>query len=219
VLYRDDAGNLGYLKAGRAQLAPLTTLPVAISELRFGDFDADGRTDMFYTQNNEWHVWYGSTRAWHPTPVQTSNKPIGELLFGNFDDVPGTDVVGINSDGWTYSSSARGGWVKFNKRLSRTFANAIAIDLNGNGRTDILVDHDGESWNFSRDGRSELQPVQTGIAASRVMKRLKDLPFGRFDGETTERVICFRYDNDALFVWRGLSQGLPFSKRSAVNMK
>jgi hypothetical protein len=174
---------------------------------------------MFYTKDNEWHVWYGSNRAWDPTPVQTSNKPIGELLFGSFDDEPGTDVAGINSDGWAYSSSARGGWVRFNKRLSRSFANAIAVDLNGNGRTDILVDYDGESWHFSRDGRGELERVQTGLAASRLVKRLKDLPVGRFDGGMEDRIISFRHDNDALFVWRGLLQGLPFSKRSSVNMK
>lgn len=219
VLYRDDAGNLGYLKAGRGHLAPLTTLPLAISGLRFGDFDADGLMDMFYTKDNEWHVWYGSTRDWDPTPVQTSGKPIGELLFGDFDEEPGTDVVGINSDGWAYSSSARGSWVRFNKRLSRSFANAIAIDLNGNGRTDILVDHDGESWNFSRDGRGELEPVQTGLPGSRLEKRLKDLPVGRFDGGREDRIITFRYDDDALFIWRGLLQGISFSKRSMVNMR
>lgn len=46
VLYRDGAGRLGYLKSGRAELAPLTTVPVPTKDLRFGDFNGDGTTDI-----------------------------------------------------------------------------------------------------------------------------------------------------------------------------
>ena len=219
VLYRDDAGQLGYLKSGRGALKPLTMLSVPITDVRFGDFDADGRTDMFYTLNNEWHIWYGATRAWNPSPVQTSIKPIGELLFGDFDDTPGTDIAGINSDGWVYSSSARSSWQHLNKRHINSFAHAIAIDLDGNGHTDILADFDGESWFYSRDGRGDLTLLQSGVNSFRVVGRLKTLPFGRFDGGTEDRLICFRYNSDALFIWRGLAEGIPFFKRSAVNMR
>ena len=54
-----------------------------IKDLRFGDFDGDGKTDIFYTRDGQWNVWYGSTRAW--TPTQSARSAVSQLLFGEFD--------------------------------------------------------------------------------------------------------------------------------------
>jgi hypothetical protein len=217
VLYRDSSGNVGYLKGGRGGLVPLTSAPVAMKELRFGDFDADGLTDIFHTQGGHWHVWYGRTRTW--TQTQDSSKPISELLFGEFDGVRGTDVVGVNNSGWSYSSAATGGWVRFNGKLTRSFAKAVAADLDGNGKTDILVDFDGEEWRYSRDGRTGLDTRQFGIRSSRLKAPLKRLPIGRFDGGMEDRIITFMAGDNRFRIWRGLLDGIAFFPRSSQPMR
>jgi hypothetical protein len=64
VLYRDGSGNLGSMRSGIASLVNFTTTPVLMKDLRFGDFNGDRKTDIFYTRNGQWWIWYGHTRAW-----------------------------------------------------------------------------------------------------------------------------------------------------------
>ena len=188
MLYRDPSGRLGYVKSGTdAPVTPLTSLPVPIKDLRFGDFDGDGLTDMFYTRQNQWQVWYGRTRTW--TPTQTSGKPISELLFGEFDGVRGTDVVGINGDGWAYSSASTQSWARLNGRLTSSFSKAVAADFDGNGWTDIAIG-DGQTWRWSRDGRTPLAVMRNGDSRL-TYPALNRLPIGRFDGGARHKVISF----------------------------
>ena len=228
VLYRDPSGRLGYVKAGTdGPVTPLTSLPVPIKDLRFGDFDGDGLTDMFYTRQDQWQVWYGRTRTW--TPTQTSGKPISSLLFGEFDDVRGTDVVGINGDGWSYSSASAQSWARLNGRLASSFSNAVAADFDGNGRTDIAIG-DGQTWRYSRDGRSPLEVLRSGDRRL-PYRALNRLPIGRFDGGTQHKVISFsltaegtpgniRYSpGEWLVMWRGPGSGGNFSARSSQTMR
>ncbi len=228
VLYRDSAGKLGYVKSGSAApVTPLTSVPVALRDVRFGDFDGDRLTDMFYTRRNQWQVWYGRTRRW--TPAQTSDKPISGLLFGEFDTVRGTDVVGINSSGWSLSSAATGRWAKLNGRLTSSFSQAVAADFDGNGRTDIAVG-DGQKWRYSRDGRSALMTLRNGNKVL-TYPALNRLQVGRFDGGTRDKLISFnlspygtpgnvRYrPGEWLVIWRGLGSGGDFSARSAQTMR
>ncbi|HVH46089.1 MAG TPA: VCBS repeat-containing protein, partial [Labilithrix sp.] len=135
VLYRDAAGNLGFLESGRVPLQPLTTTPEPMENLRFGDFDGDGTTDIFYTRNGQWNVWYGSVKAWRPT--QTSSFPISAFLFGEFDAQKGTDVAAVTDDKWQISSGSTGSWTELNSLRRSTFGGAVVADFDGDGRTDI----------------------------------------------------------------------------------
>ncbi len=182
---------------------------------------------MFYTRRNQWQVWYGRTRRW--TPAQTSDKPISELLFGEFDNVRGTDVVGINSSGWSLSSAATGRWAKLNGRLTSSFPNAVAADFDGNGRTDIAIG-DGQKWRYSRDGRSALTTLRNGNKVL-TYPALNRLQVGRFDGGTRDKVISFNLNpygtpgnvryrpGEWLVIWRGLGSDGDFSARSSQTMR
>jgi hypothetical protein len=188
VLYRDPAGALGYVDSGRAApLTPVTTSPVPIKDLRFGDFDGDSRTDIFYTLGGQWNVWYGRTRTW--TPTQTSSQPISGLLFGEFDDVHGTDVAAVTAHDWSYSSASTQSWARLNRRVADSFATAVAADFDGNGRTDITFG-DAETWRISLDGSAPLTLLRDGSVMEPYA--LKGMQIGRFDGGTRAGAIGFQ---------------------------
>lgn len=226
VLYRDGSGNLGYLKSGRADLARLTRSPVAIKDLRFGDFDGDGLTDIFYTRDRRWNVWYGSTRAWKR--VQTSRAPISELLFGEFDDVRGTDVASVQNDAWSYSSGATQRWARLNSKRTSSLAKAVAADFDGNGRTDIAF-LDGRKWLYSRDGRSPLVVMRSSaIAPSKPLLIGTFVPAsaGSRRAQVAKWVDVVRPNVASplaaglrLIVWRGLGTGDAFTMLSQQNMR
>ena len=228
VLYRDSKGNLGYLKSGRFDLVPLTHTPAPIKELRFGDFDGDGLTDIFYTRKREWHVWYGSARAWRQ--VGGSVTPISEMLFGEFDDVRGTDIAAVRNNQWSYSSGATERWARLNGKRTDSFKGAVAADFDGNGFADIAY-IEGKKWYLSRDGRSPLAVVRTDNAPTAA-----PLLIGTFvsvDGTYRGAQVVKWVDNTDpvrpnqahdpfglwLAIWRGLGTGDGFSRLSAQNMR
>ncbi|HVE67104.1 MAG TPA: VCBS repeat-containing protein [Solirubrobacteraceae bacterium] len=213
VLWRDGGGRVGYVKSGRGALLPLTGTPVGIRELRFGDFDGDSKTDIFYTRRDQWHVWYGATRQWRE--VGSSSKSIAQLLFGEFDAVRGTDVVGINGDGWAYSSAATSPWARMNRRLTSNFDRAVAGDFGGDGRSDIAVS-DGQKWRWSLDGRGELINLRNGASSPRH-KPLKQLLIGKF--ETHDRDLVISFDGLRLYMWGGIGTLPAFRMRSEEAMR
>jgi FG-GAP-like repeat len=200
VLYRDPQGNVGMLRSGREDLVPLTTSPVPIKDTRSGDFDGDGKTDLFITHQGLWRIFRGSTHLW--TPGNSSNKPISELLFGEFDRVRGTDVAAVQSGGWVVSTAANSNWNFLNIKLADTFKRAIAADFDGNGLTDIAFTRLGR-WNFSPDGRG--QPRLLGMPA---VARESGV-IGRFD-KASPRAMMIHNPPDFLGfysrhfkIWRG----------------
>src|SRR5262249_55650292 len=111
---------------------PLTTSPVSMSEMRFGDFDGDGLTDMSYTRDRQWRIWYGNLKDWRD--AQNSGFPISDLLFGEFDAVKGTDVAAVTGGKWQMSSAALSSWTVLNPAQSRSFRGAVVADFDGDGR-------------------------------------------------------------------------------------
>ncbi len=226
VLYREPNGRLGYAKGGRGAVLPLTTVPVGIDELRIGDFDGDGRTDLFYTRRGGWHVWYGSTRTW--TRTQTSAKAVDDLLFGEFDGVKGIDVLTVLRRGWSYSSGATRAWAALNGKPADSFDRAVAADVDGNGRTDVLVE-DGRRWRLSRDGRSALTQVRNDVALLAYPSLKRRMLVGRFDGGTQDLVVTFEVraggtgvrTGRRLVSWRMNRPGAPntFAERSRQDMR
>jgi hypothetical protein len=219
VLYRAGDGAVGFLKGGREALKPLTTAPVPMKDLRFGDFDGDGLTDIFFTRDRQWQVWYGRTRQW--TPVQTSSASISELQFGEFDRERGTDVAAVVGGEWSYSSGATQPWARLNRhKLTRSLSGAITADFDGDGRTDIAY-RDNFRWNYSPNGRGEPITLRKGFEPA------KDLLVGRFDGGSRAQLVrwepvpslassllAHRFE-----IWRGLGSGDAFVTRSTQSMR
>ncbi len=208
VLYRDSAGNLGYVKSGRAaNVTPLTKLPVPIKDLRFGDFDGDSRLDMFYTQNKQWRISYGRSSPRRFVNAQTSVSPIDELLFGTFDNVPGTDVVAVKNAGWMYSSSGTGSYTKLNNRLTNSFRGAVVADFDGDGRVDIGFNGD-EKWAWAPSGQGSARLLRRNASTP-----IQNVLFGKFDRQPRVQGLTYSADGLRFIAWRGLGSKDAFERR------
>jgi hypothetical protein len=209
VLYRDAAGNLGFLKSGRVPLQPLTTTPEPMANLRFGDFDGDGLTDIFYTHGGQWQVWYGRLKDWQPT--QTSSFPISAFLFGEFDAVKGTDVAAITGGKWQISSGSTGSWTPLNTLRRSSFHGAVVADFDGDGRSDIAFDEGRQMWSYSRGGAGPLESLREGDGQSVTYPELNRLLVGHFDGDPRAEVISYYVRSgeslpvfpNHFMIWRG----------------
>ena len=213
VLYRSDDGQVSYFNGVVGNLVPLTTTPVPMAKLRFGDFDGDGRTDIFSTSGGRWRIWSPVTGLWRDGAA--SSKPVEGLLFGEFDSVRGTDVVGVNANGWAYSSGATGPWRRMNGRLTKTFANAVVADVDGGPGSDIVIGGKGSSWRYSRDGRSALKPLRAGSGT------VEQRRVGRFDGGRRDGIVSFGYApyRKRLGLWRSREGGNGALSFAGQNMR
>ncbi len=86
---------------------------------RFGDFDGDGRTDVFRISGSQWQFSSGGAGPWQNLPMVDST-PIDNLRFGDFDGDGITDVFSVIAVGgtnqWRWSRSGRRSW----QNLART---------------------------------------------------------------------------------------------------
>ncbi|HET7544388.1 MAG TPA: VCBS repeat-containing protein [Polyangiaceae bacterium] len=209
ILYRDGAGNLGYLRSGRVSLQPLTTTPEPMPKLRFGDFDGDGLTDIFYTRDRQWQVWYGSSKSWQPTA--TSGFPVEDFLFGEFDAHKGTDIAAVTGGKWQISSGATGSWTVLNDRRKSSFRGAVAADFDGDGKSDIAFDDGARGWIYSKGGASPLIALREADGQSATYPELSDLLVGHFDGDPRAEVVSYYSPSgeslpafpNHFMIWRG----------------
>lgn len=123
---RDDlffaGGGSWYVSSGgSASFLEANTSSKGIDELRFGDFDGDGLTDVFAIESTVWKVSYGATSGWTPLAASLTGS-VDNLFVADFDADGHADIgkiTDIHSSGpgnvtsWTFSISHGGGtgWV------------------------------------------------------------------------------------------------------------
>ena len=189
-----------------------------MKELRFGDFDGDGLTDIFYTRNGQWQVWYGRTRQW--TPVADLGRVDLRAAVRRVRRRARDGRCRGDERPWSYSSGATQPWARLNRKLTSSLSGAIAADFDGNGRTDIAY-RDGRKWSFSPNGSGEPITLRKGIESA------KGLLVGRFDGGS--RAQLMRWESvpplvsellpHRFEIWRGLGSGDAFVTRSTQSMR
>ncbi|MEO8410043.1 MAG: VCBS repeat-containing protein [Propionivibrio sp.] len=160
----------------------------SIENLRFGDFDGDGKTDVFFTtpvegsNNQQWQFSSGGNGAFTKLRI---GPPLAKLGFGDFDGDGKTDVFIIepHSLGLSLMQFSSGGVAGFEDL--RTVRSDLAEDIfflrfgdfDGDRTTDVFTWIPGNmivQYVMSSGGRSEFK----NLARGRV-----PVGFGDFDGD------------------------------------
>ena len=145
-------------------------------KLAVGDFDGDGKDDLFLATGAAWYYSPAGKVEWRFLNAQTD--ALDSLLFGDFDGDGRTDVFKLQGQDWMVSWGGASPWEKINQSNVQ-FSNLAVGDFDGDGRADIFYS-DGHSWFVSSGGSGPLTPFATSSF------RVPDLRFGDFnhDGKT-----------------------------------
>ena len=83
--------------------------------MRFGDFNGDGRTDVFGVVGDDWMVVYGGTQSWSRLRTKLTNN-VNDLVVADFDGNGRADVATSSHDGlyfdWRISSGGVANWAR-----------------------------------------------------------------------------------------------------------
>jgi hypothetical protein len=146
------------------------------SRLGVGDFDADGKQDLFLATGAAWYYAPAGKAEWRYLNARTDK--ITNLLFGDFDNDGRTDVFTQHNYSWDVSWGGASPWETINVSWAILGDTAIG-DIIGDERDDVFYS-DGQTWQVSDGGVGQFTHLNTsGYRVSR-------LRFGDFnaDGKT-----------------------------------
>jgi hypothetical protein len=144
-----------------------------IAEIAGGDFDGDGRGDVFLATGTAWYASYGGETEWRY--LRPSRLRVADLAFADMDSDSRTDVVWNGSNGYiTYAP--RGGLSQYLITATPApLAQLRFFDMTGDGRTDIFR-VSGASW-LVFDGATGSWSTINSLGGS-----VDQMRFGQFDG-------------------------------------
>jgi hypothetical protein len=151
--------------------------PNPTDRLGVGDFDGDGKDDLFLATGAAWYYAPAGQAEWRFLNAQTDT--LDTLLFGDFDADGRTDVFTQHGGNrWDVSWGGASQWEMINGS-GPILGNAAIGDFDGDRRADVFYT-DGREWLVSFGGTGYF--LQYAIARHRV----PNLRFGDFnnDGKT-----------------------------------
>jgi hypothetical protein len=148
-------------------------LRAGLADLSFGDFNGDGKTDVFWATGTYWYVSYGGTSDWQV--LEKSSTTLANLGFADFNGDGKTDVLYTNGSEWKVKYSGTSDWT-----LLHTSPIAVKDlrfgDFNGDDKDDIFRAN-GEYWYVKYGGKGDWQQLNKSVVT------LKDLRLGDFNGD------------------------------------
>jgi hypothetical protein len=144
------------------------------TKLGVGDFDGDGKEDLFLATGAAWYFAPAGQAEWRF--LNSRSEKIDQLLFGDFDGDKRTDVfTQHDASRWDVSWGGASPWEAINGS-GELAGNAAIGDFNGDGRDDVFYAN-GAEWYVSYSGTG----LFTHMASA--AHRVADLRFGDFNGD------------------------------------
>ncbi len=151
-------------------LAPYT---FDASEVGLGDFNGDGKTDVFRATGHRWYYSPSGIGRWVAASESVTTRAV--LRFGDFDGDGRTDPFTVSGQRWQFSPGATSPWQPL-ATSSVPLDDLRFGDFDGDGRTDVFHT-DGTRWYYSSGGRASWAPLTAADLP------LESLGFGDFDGD------------------------------------
>jgi hypothetical protein len=131
------------------------------SNLALGDFNDDGKTDIFSSFDGKWWVSWNGTSSWDQ--INTSNATVPNILVGDFNNDGESDIFSAFDGKWWVSYSGTSRWTQINTS-SATAPNLRLGDFNADGESDVFATFDGKWW-VSYSGTSRWTQINSSNAA------------------------------------------------------
>jgi len=170
---------------GSSTFLEVNTSSKRIAELRFGDFNGNGLTDVMAIESGVWKVSYDAVSTWTALAVSLTDS-VDTLMVADFDadghadigmitdrDVPGTFGPTTSVFSWTFSISQGGGTSWVSRTITPTSSCALTFKssylaqaglIAGIGNVDGIAGADVVAWG-AKDGNN-FCVISSGIGAA-----------------------------------------------------
>jgi len=158
-------------------------IPDPTADLRVGDFDGDGRDDVFAATGNTWWFSSGAQSEWRF--LNGAPDTADHLRFGDLDADGRTDVIAVHGSNVDVSWAGGTAAITINTLPAGGTIDDVAVgDFDGDGVTDLFF-ASGTEWLVAPGGRGGWQHFATSTY------RAKELLFGDFDGDRKTDVLGY----------------------------
>lgn len=215
AVVHDNASEAVHKKGGdwsRMFIGPNQYDVESSEDIAVGDFDGDGRADVFLATGTSWFYSSGGVTEWRY--LNASSLRVKNLAFADIDNDGKTDVLSRQSDDKLYSSSGGTGPWTLLMANAEPIQNLRFHDFNGDGFTDIFWIKNAQWWIW--DGKTK-----STYAAQTSTVALENLRFGEFDGVKGVDVVAavngqWSYSSGARLSWARLNRQLLSSLSSTL---